>query len=75
MKKYSLDEINSDAQLLEKIKRVDGAGSGLNADTLDGAQLSVIAKKTDYATSTVGGTVKMRVDGDTLYITNNGTNA
>lgn len=29
----------------------------------------------DYATATVGGTVKMRLDGTTLYITNNGNNA
>ena len=36
MKKYSLDEINSDVQLLEKIKRVDGAGSGLDADLVRG---------------------------------------
>ena len=36
MKKYSLDEINSDVQLLEKIKEVDGAGSGLDADLLRG---------------------------------------
>jgi len=29
----------------------------------------------DYATSTTGGTVKMRISGTTLYITNDGTNA
>lgn len=29
----------------------------------------------DYATSTVGGTVKMRVSGDTVYLTNDGTDA
>jgi hypothetical protein len=28
----------------------------------------------NYATGTVGGTIKMRLDGDTLYITNDGTN-
>ena len=36
---------------------------------------SAFAKKTDYATSTVGGTVKLRLSGDTLYITTNGNNA
>lgn len=30
---------------------------------------------TNYATNTTGGTVKMRVSGDTLYLTNNGNNA
>jgi len=34
--KYSLDEINSDEQLLKKIKNVDGSGSGLDADLLRG---------------------------------------
>lgn len=29
----------------------------------------------NYASSTIGGTVKMRLDGTTLYITNDGTNA
>ena len=29
----------------------------------------------DYATSTVGGTLKARLDGTTLYLTNNGTDA
>jgi len=42
MKKYSLDEINSDAQLLEKIKRVDGSGSGLDADLLAGHNSSYL---------------------------------
>lgn len=28
----------------------------------------------DYATETTGGTIKMRLDGTTLYITNDGTN-
>lgn len=32
-------------------------------------------KPADYATSTKGGTVKMRLSGTTLYITNNGNNA
>jgi hypothetical protein len=31
--------------------------------------------QTDYASATTGGTVKMRVDGTTLYIRNDGTNA
>jgi len=30
---------------------------------------------TDYATSTVGGTLKARLDGTTLYLTNDGTDA
>jgi hypothetical protein len=30
---------------------------------------------TEYATSTIGGIIKMRIDGSTLYITNNGLDA
>jgi hypothetical protein len=30
---------------------------------------------TEYATSTIGGTVKMRISGNTLYLTNDGTDA
>lgn len=40
-----------------------------------GIDLSPYLTATDYAASTTGGTVKMRVSGTTLYITNNGTNA
>lgn len=29
----------------------------------------------DYATSSIGGTVKARLDGTTLYLTTNGSNA
>jgi hypothetical protein len=32
------------------------------------------AAKTDYATPNVGGTIKMRISGSDLFITNNGTN-
>ena len=53
----------------------DGAGSGLDADKLDGNDSSVFAKKTDYATSTVGGTIKARLNGSTLYLTTDGTDA
>jgi len=53
----------------------DGSGSGLDADLLDGVQLSAIAKKTDYSTPTVGGTIKSRISGSNLYITTNGANA
>jgi hypothetical protein len=42
----------------------------LNTHNHDG----VYTKSDDYATETVGGTVKMRVEGTTLYITNDGTN-
>ena len=35
---------------------------------------SYYAAKTDYATATTGGTVKMRISGSDLFITNNGTN-
>ena len=53
----------------------DGSGSGLDADKLDGAELVDIAKKDDYATASVGGTIKLRVDGTNLYITTDGSNA
>ncbi len=38
---------------------------------LDGSKLEAV----NYATSTTGGTIKIRFDGTDLYITNNGTNA
>ena len=63
------------AQILTALKTIDGTGSGLDADLLDGVHLSSIAKKTDYATSTVGGTLKARLQGTVLYLTNNGNNA
>ena len=34
-----------------------------------------IVASNDYATSTVGGTLKARLDGTTLYLSNDGTNA
>jgi hypothetical protein len=71
----TLDSKLDTADLLTEIKAIDGPGSGLDADKLDGVHLSSIAKKTDYATDRTGGTIKMRVSGSTLYITNDGTNA
>jgi len=116
----------SDLELLEKIKKVDGTGSGLDADLIDGKDISYfspsghkhpmsdvngltqslaskaplghshallshkhpisevnglnseLARKLEannYATNTRGGTVKMRLSGSTLYLTNDGSNA
>ena len=84
-------------KLLAKIKQVDGTGSGLDADFIDGKNISYFSpaghkhpisdvhnlqqtlnSKTmhnHYATNVKGGTVKMRLSGDTLYLTNDGTNA
>ena len=84
-------------KLLNKIKTVDGAGSGLDADLIDGKdvdyfspaghkhpisdvntlqqELNKRVQPQHYATNTKGGTVKMRLSGDTLYLTNDGTNA
>ena len=54
----------------------DGSGlSGVITPTGDGSGLSGLVKPTSYATSTVGGTVKVRLSGSTLYITTNGNNA
>jgi hypothetical protein len=50
----------------------DGAGSGLDADTLDGIQASGFA--VTNATETVSGGVKARIDGNSLYLTTNGSN-
>ena len=41
----------------------------------DGSQLTGIVEPADYATSTVGGTIKARLSGSDLYITFNGTDA
>ena len=67
--------LQSATDILNLIKTVDGVNSGLDANLLDGVNLSAIAKKTNYATTTVGGTVKLRVAGTKAYITTNGTNA
>lgn len=40
------------ANLLTKLKTVDGAGSGLDADTLDGLQASAFVAKADFNPST-----------------------
>jgi hypothetical protein len=50
----------------------DGAGSGLDADTLDGLHASSFAATN--ATATVSGGIKARLDGTSLYLTTNGTN-
>lgn len=42
-----------------------------DVSALDSAKIAA----DDYATNTTGGTVKMRVDGTDLYITNNGNDA
>ena len=64
---------------------VSGVGS-VTGDGVDGTPVDVVMtyptpsdigaiEPTDYATSTVGGTLKARLDGTTLYLTNNGTDA
>jgi hypothetical protein len=50
----------------------DGAGSGLDADLLDGLHASSFAATN--ATATVSGGIKARLDGTSLYLTTNGTN-
>lgn len=71
----ALDSKLTTTSLLTAMLAVDGAGSGLDADKLDGVELSAIAQKTNYATSTTGGTVKARLNGSTAYFTINGATA
>lgn len=53
-----------------------GAVTGTLANQTDlQAALDAKVEPADYASSTVGGTVKMRIENDTLYITNDGSNA
>lgn len=57
-------DVDSGKQYIRKStgwSETGGSGGGISAD--------------DYATATVGGTVKMRLDGTTLYLTNDGTDA
>ena len=90
---YDLDAM----KLLNLIKTVDGSGSGLDADLIDGKDISYFSpsghkhpiadvynllqelnkrvQPAHYATNAKGGTVKMRLSGDTLFLTNDGTNA
>jgi hypothetical protein len=69
-------QINSKQSTLvsgTNIKTVNGVnivGSG-GATIYDNTKIGA----TNYATSTVGGTVKVRLNGTTAYITNNGSNA
>ena len=69
------DEALPSSQLLNVLKTVDGAGSGLDADKLDGKDSGLFAEKTDYASRYTGGTVKARISGSTLYIRFDGGNA
>jgi len=67
----------STENLLEEILKIDGPNSGIDAATVSGVGIDDLATKTTWATSTVGGVVKMRVDEDTgtVYLTNDGTDA
>jgi hypothetical protein len=62
------------------VSLVDGNPTGDKTITLPNASGTMALQETsvqhnEYATATVGGTVKMRLDGSTLYIRNDGTNA
>ena len=65
--RYLLKSTYTAADVLAKIKTVDGAGSGLDADLLDGTQKSglltaVTSTSTTNLSVTVGGTVKSVAD-------------
>ena len=69
--RYLLKSTYTAADVLAKIKTVDGSGSGLDADMLDGTQKSglltaVTSTSTTNLSVTVGGTVKSVAD---LYAT------
>jgi len=51
--------------------KLDGIAVGANNYTLPAS----VVHETEYATSTIGGTVKARLVGNVLYLTNNGSNA
>ena len=42
---------------------------------VNGTTLVSWVRQNEYATNTLGGTVKMRIDGTDLYLTNNGSDA
>lgn len=42
---------------------------------VDSSNMITYLQSTNYASPTVGGVIKMRVDGDDVYITNDGTDA
>ena len=62
---------------------VDGRDVSVDGTKLDSIETdannytlpSSVVHETEYASSTTGGTIKMRLDGTTLYITNDGTDA
>ena len=64
-----MDQFNNGTGWAEAITLTVAQINAMPADILARIQ------PTDYATSTVGGTIKMRVDGTDLYIRNDGTDA
>jgi hypothetical protein len=56
----------SAADILTEIKTVDGSGSGLDADTVDGIQGSSIVTKSDN--QALHDTDALRISGSTLYL-------
>jgi|GEM_PF-2735401 hypothetical protein len=48
--------------------------NALDSSKLGGKLPAFYAAKTNYATPTIGGTIKMRINGSDLFISNNGTN-
>jgi len=54
------------ADIITEVKTVDGSGSGLDADTVDGIQGSSIVTKTDN--QALHDTDALRISGSTLYL-------
>lgn len=61
-------------QLTNLQTSITSANTALNTHKTSADHDGRYVKPADYATSTKGGTVKMRLSGTTLYITNNGSN-
>lgn len=81
--KTKLDGIASGAQVnpATTASRTDAStttvlqAAGMNAHRTSGDHDARYLQPTSYASSTVGGSVKMRLSGTTLYITNDGSDA
>ncbi len=69
----SLYEAEPDTNAYTDAEKTKLAGIEENANNYD--LPATVVHNDDYATSTVGGVIKMRAEGSTLYITNDGTDA
>tara|TARA_R110000764_G_scaffold156345_1_gene244255 strand:- start:88 stop:633 length:546 start_codon:yes stop_codon:yes gene_type:complete len=71
-----IDGVTSNIQTQLNGKAATNGSTGASFSIASaGTSTSKAIRRTEYATSTLGGTIKMRVSGGNLYIRNDGSNA